>query len=77
MIFFKLVGDERPENAVMSVYTSDWMDEEVTMKIAYIIRDLGIKEKLKYKPELYTDLNIFRDGDCRILPTVYQLPVRK
>ena len=58
----------------MSVYTRDWTDEKKSLKIAKVIRDLGIKEELKYKPDLYTLLNIFRDGVFKLWPTVYRVP---
>ena len=72
--FFTLVGEQQPENAVMSVLTNNWTDEEETKKIGKVIRDLGIKEELKYKPSLYTHLNIFRDGEFQLCPTVYKIP---
>ena len=73
-VCFYLVGEQRPENAVMNVYTSDWTDKKETMKIGKVIRELGIKEELKYKPDLYTYLKIFRDGEFHLCPTVYSIP---
>ena len=64
---------ERKPNAVVSIYTRDWTDEKKSMKIAQVIRDLGIKNELKYKPDLYTYLNIFRFGVFKLWPTVYTL----
>ena len=73
-IFLYLVRGERKQNAVMSVYTRDWTDEMKSMKIAEVIRDLGIKQELKYKPDLYTFFNIFRVGVFNFRPTVYKIP---
>ena len=71
---FTLVGGQRKENAVINVYTSNWTDEKKSLKIAKVIRNLGIKEELKYKPDLYTYFDIYRYGVLKLWPTVYRVP---
>ena len=74
ILTFTLVGGQQKENAVINVYTSNWTDEKKSLKIAKVIRNLGIKEELKYKPDLYTYFDIYRDGDFKLWPTVYRVP---
>jgi hypothetical protein len=60
---------------MMSIITLDWTDEEKTMKVAKIVRKLGIKYELKYKPNLYSSLDIFRNNIYNLRPSIYSLPM--
>jgi len=77
MILFKhnLVGGKIKPNAMISIMTLDWTEEEKTMKVATIIRNLGIEYELMYKPDLYTSLNIFRNNIYNLRPSIYSSPI--
>jgi thymidylate synthase ThyX len=57
---------------MICVQTKDGTDEEKTMRVAEIIRDLGIWEHCTYKLEVYTGLDIFRSNDYGLRPIIYK-----
>ena len=63
---------QRTMNTMISVVTEDWTDTASTMEIAEICRSLGLEAQLKYKPQIYSDLNIFRNNVYDLTPTIYQ-----
>ena len=62
---------EDPIMHVICVYTSDFTDMQEVVKAENVLRNLGIRIDLKYKPDLYTYLGIYRGNPYNILPRVY------
>ena len=69
--FFTSVKGIPTDSSIMLISTEDWTDEEKTMSVARVIRDLGITGKLVYKPDLYSTLQIFRSNIYNLKPSVY------
>ncbi len=66
-----LVRGKTYPNAMMSVVTGDWTDEEKTLEVAKVIRELGITASeggLKYKADIYTVVDIYRRNDYKLGP---------
>jgi hypothetical protein len=63
-------GKVKP-NATISVKTDDWTSEENSMEVAKVIRSLGIEYNLRYKPDIYSKLEIFRNNVYNIRPSIY------
>ena len=59
----------------MNVFISNWMDEKKSLKIAKVLRDLGIKQEIKYFPDLYILLNIVQAAEFKPWPTFFNVPV--
>jgi hypothetical protein len=56
---------------MMSVQTGDWTNEEKTMEVAKVIRELGITASgtdFKYKPDIYTLVDIYRRNEYKLGP---------
>ncbi|XP_023340870.1 uncharacterized protein LOC111710907 isoform X3 [Eurytemora carolleeae] len=68
-------GDENsvedPNMHVICVYTSDFTNMEEVVKVENVLRNLGIRRDLNYKPDLYTSLGIYRGNPYKIRPSVY------
>ena len=86
VIYVRIYGRERPENnphsahkgrrtvnAMITIGTLDWTDQKSTMKAASIARQLGLDVDFKYKPDIYSALEIFRNNVYDLKPTIYQL----
>lgn len=58
---------------MISVATLDWTDRDKTMEIAKKIREAGVLHRLRYKPDVFTTLEIYRRNDFGIRPTIYCL----
>jgi hypothetical protein len=67
-----LYKGQRTNNTMIMIYTKDWTDKETTMKIAEVVRDLGLKNKLSYKIDAYKFLGINRNNVYNICPTILQ-----
>ena len=71
MFLFVLVDGKTYPNAMMSVVTRDWTNKETTMEVAKVIRELGmtaIKGVLRYKPDIYTVVDIYRKNGYNLGP---------
>ncbi len=64
-------GVEDPNMHVICVYTSDFTNMQEVVKAENVLRSLGIRIVLKYKPDLYTYLGIYRGNPYNICPSVY------
>jgi hypothetical protein len=55
-------------NAMILVMTSDWTDEAKTIQVAEKLREAGVTNLMRYKPDICTALQIFRwvDTLCSI-----------
>ena len=58
----------------ISVMTADYTDEEKTVQIGEKLQELGFKSQdqaLKYKPDIYSKLEIFANNAYNIRPSIY------
>jgi hypothetical protein len=44
---------------VISVYTRNMFDRDDVMRIRGVLRNLGVMEKIRYKPDIYTALGLY------------------
>ena len=58
---------------MITIGTLDWTDQKSTMTAATIARQLGLDVDFKYKPDIYSALEIFRNNVYDLKPTIYQL----
>jgi hypothetical protein len=81
VLFIKVHGRDKnsPHNknnstpcASVSIETDDWTSEEKLVKVAKVIRGLGIKQGLGYKMNLYSQLRILRTNPYNLKPTIYK-----
>ena len=47
---------------VICVYTKNYLDEQDVMKTREVLRQIGIENRLTYKPDIYTLLGIYSDN---------------
>lgn len=82
VLFIRFFGrKDRPEgiagtifrdDAFISIFTKNWTDKEATLKIGGIIRSLGISQKLTYKPDIYSKLEIRNGNVFSVHQTTYE-----
>jgi len=65
--------EEHDSNAVISIATNNWTDKAATMAIAKSIRETGVHESLRYKPEIFTALGIYYKNSYSLKTTVYEV----
>ena len=58
------------EDYLICVYTEDYRDEADVTRVREVLRELGISERIYYKPDIYTYLRIY-SGKSRIQATKY------
>lgn len=56
---------------VILVKNSDFSNEEGIFKLENAIRLAGVKTTMRYKPEIYATLGIYRNNEFGIKPTIY------
>jgi len=47
---------------VVCVYTKNYLDKQDVMKVRENLREIGVKRRLSYKPDIYTVLGIYSDN---------------
>ena len=52
--------DKNKNSHVICIYNNDFSDKEQVLNAEQAIRNMGIKCKMTYKPDVYTCLNIYR-----------------
>lgn len=57
---------ERTGRHVICIYNNDFSDQEQVLGAEQAIRQMGIKSKMMYKPDVYTMLNIYHGNQWRI-----------
>lgn len=62
---------EEDDEHVICVYTEDYMDSASVTKVRDGLRRLGVKQKIGYKPDVYTLCRVYRGNAWGILPTRY------
>lgn len=56
---------------VICVYTRNYLDVEDVKRVRGLLRDMGFAERLCYKPDIYTYLNIY-SGTTKLSPCRYR-----
>jgi len=57
---------------ILCVYTHDFLNKEDVFKVRQQLHDLGIKNKLKYKADIYTILDIYGRNKWSIAEMIYE-----
>lgn len=56
------INKRNSDKHVICVYTSNYFDKDEVMQVREKLRELGIEERIYYKPDIYTRLRIY-SGD--------------
>ncbi|XP_038065992.1 UPF0696 protein C11orf68 homolog [Patiria miniata] len=59
------------EQHVVSVYTKDFTDKEDVMKVEAVLRKLGFRERITFKPGVYSKLGVFSQNQWGLRPSIY------
>ncbi|XP_038066017.1 UPF0696 protein C11orf68 homolog [Patiria miniata] len=55
----------------ISVYTADFSDKEDVMRLEGILRGMGMKCRMAYKPSVYSKLGLYSQNKWRLRPGIY------
>ena len=68
----KVSPRDREENThVICVYTEDFTNKEQVRAVEKGLRKVGVTSVMRYKPDVYTTLGIYRDNPWGLKPTLY------
>mmetsp|Transcript_34801 Transcript_34801/g.44390 ORF Transcript_34801/g.44390 Transcript_34801/m.44390 type:complete len:223 (+) Transcript_34801:79-747(+) len=56
---------------LICVYTNDFTDEEDVFRVRSALRNLGFRNRLNYKPDIYTHLGIYQNNQWGLKPSFY------
>jgi len=56
---------------VICVYTDNFVDQSDVRRVRNALRRLGVRNRISYKPDIYTYLGIYRNNPWRIPPTLW------
>lgn len=57
-------------NHVLCIYNNDFTNYEQVMNSEQAIRQMGIKSKLLYKPDVYTHLGVYSGNPWNLVPNI-------
>ncbi|XP_069015231.1 UPF0696 protein C11orf68 homolog [Embiotoca jacksoni] len=57
---------------VICAYNQKFTEESEVMRLDCVIRAAGVKCPLSYKPDVYTNLGIYRNNRWKLCPTIYE-----
>ncbi|KZP31589.1 DUF1917-domain-containing protein, partial [Athelia psychrophila] len=63
--------DEKKDDQMICVFTEDYLDSANVMKVRDGLRRLGVKQKIGYKPHVYTECRVHRGNAWGIPPMLY------
>lgn len=63
--------DPKQKTHVICVYTEDFTNEEQVRVVEKGLRKIGITAEMRYKPDVYTTLGIYRNNPWGLKPTIY------
>ena len=63
--------DPKESTHVICVYTEDFTDEEQVRAVEKGLKEVGVTAQMRYKPDIYTTLGIYRNNPWRLKPTIY------
>ena len=61
---------------MIALNTDDWTNQPGTLNIGRMILGTGVRGILRYKPDIYTAVGIYRNNPYKLKPTVYTLGFR-
>ena len=61
-----------PDSANISIFVEDWPNERARHRITKICQSLGLENELKYKPQIKTELKIYKGNPYDMTPSVSQ-----
>jgi hypothetical protein len=56
---------------VICIYTDDFRDKSHVMKVRGELRELGIKQTIHYKADIYTSLDVYAKNPWKLKPSIY------
>lgn len=56
---------------VVSLWNTDFRDEETILKVEKVVRGLNIKIDMIYKPDIYSGIGIYRNNPWKLRPVIY------
>lgn len=63
--------EPKKKTHVICVYTEDFTNEEQVRAVEKGLRKVGIAAEMRYKPDVYTTLGIYRKNPWGLKPTIY------
>jgi len=63
---------DRTGEHVICVYNRDFTDQEQVYELDAMLRAIGIRTQMLYKPNVYTYLEIYKGNEWGIRPTIYR-----
>ena len=58
---------------VICIYISNYLNNKQVVCVRKLLKNLDINEEMKFKPDIYTYLNIYRGNQRKIKPSLYSL----
>jgi len=65
--------EEEGDYQVISIFTENYLENASVMKVRDGLRRLGVKQKIAYKPNVYTHCRVYRGNEWDIPPTRYHI----
>ena len=66
-----LEDSDDDDRHVICVYCRDFTDEAGVAELENRLRQLGIRCRLSYKPDVFTYLGVYRNNEWGLRPTIY------
>jgi len=63
--------DDTNHDHVICVITTDFTDEQQVFQVETSVRQLRVRARMQYKPEIFTSLGIYRNNRWGLRPTIY------
>lgn len=67
----KVAPKNESDSHVICVFTADYMDSADLQKVRQGLRRLGVKQRISYKPDVYTHCRIYKSNEWNIHPSRY------
>jgi hypothetical protein len=68
----RIRGDRLLKDAMLSVMVDDWTDKTAVYDVSGWLKQNGVRQTMKFKPDIYSALNINRANEY-IKPTLYTI----
>ncbi|XP_071961842.1 UPF0696 protein C11orf68 homolog isoform X1 [Antedon mediterranea] len=66
------VGENEDVSSYIAVYTPDYRNKAQVFDVEKKMRDIGIKGRLKYKPDINTKTGVYRNNEHKVKPSIYE-----
>ena len=71
------IQNKNPNLHVICVFTENWTDKDDVMRVEKELRSLGVTGVIRYKPDIYTHLNLYHGNKYGIKTTIYESKDKK